>query len=175
MPYVEDTNIPMAIRGPGIQPRKSLTPSTHVDMAPTFLDMAGVPESQWPVFFDGRSLLPEWTGSSYSAANSSSAVSKEIINVEFWGSIDNSGSPDYGDRQDNNSYKSVRIVGEQSAWLFSRWCTSNETELYNTIVSLSVQSCGSLHQAVARLTMPCRTILTSLRTLLSIPMKTVSD
>lgn len=123
----------MAIRGPGIRPRKSLTPSTHVDMA-------RVPKDKWPVYFDGRSLLGELTESGDDAEGESSFVSKEIISVEFWGSIDNGAAPDFSDRQANNSYKSVRIVGEDSAWLFSRWCTGNDTELYNTIVSRVAKS-----------------------------------
>lgn len=128
----------MIIRGPGVpEGASSKVASTHIDMAPTFLDMAGVSPIDFPAFVDGRSLLPEWTGMAESDGSwNGSYVAKEVLNIEFWGSIDNGAKPDYGLRQDNNSYKSVRLVSEKSAWLFSRWCTNNDTELYNTMVSM---------------------------------------
>lgn len=143
LPYIEDTNIPLIVRGPGVpQGVTSKSPSTHIDMAPTFLDIAGVNVADYPACFDGRSLLPEWmTGYADSTSIwNGSYVAKEILNIEFWGSIDNGAAPDYSHRQANNSYKSVRLVGEKSAWLFSRWCTNNDTELYNTIVCYTSQT-----------------------------------
>ncbi|EOD51599.1 putative arylsulfatase protein [Neofusicoccum parvum UCRNP2] len=136
LPYIEDTNIPMAIRGPGIPPGKvSKTPSTHVDMVPTFLDIAGLAAQDRPSFLDGRSLLDEWQNPM--DANTTTAATgtpKEIINIEFWGGAGIEG-PVKGRKElgnQHNSYKTLRIVGEKSAWLFSRWCT-HETELYDTI------------------------------------------
>ncbi|GME22789.1 uncharacterized protein E0L32_010836 [Neofusicoccum parvum] len=136
LPYIEDTNIPMAIRGPGIPPGKvSKTPSTHVDMVPTFLDIAGLAAQDRPSFLDGRSLLDEWQNPT--DANTTTAATgtpKEIINIEFWGGAGIEG-PVNGRKElgnQHNSYKTLRIVGEKSAWLFSRWCT-HETELYDTI------------------------------------------
>jgi len=127
----------MIIRGPGIPRGKtSKIPSTHIDVAPTLLEIAGVPQKNFPVFFDGRSLLKEWQGSE----NANRGVSKEIMNVEFWGSIDNAGRPDFAKRHANNSYKTLRIVGEREGWLFTRWCEGNATELYNTIVSRRSQT-----------------------------------
>lgn len=136
LPYVEDTNIPMIIRGPGIQSGVvSKSPSTHVDMAPTYLEIAGVTSEDQPPFLDGRSLLGEWKG----ASNTSIVAGisgNEIINVEFWGTISNSGGPDFEVRSETYAYKTIRIIGEKSGWLFSRWCDSNATELYDTFVSL---------------------------------------
>lgn len=132
LPFIEDTTVPMIIRGPGIPRGKvSKVPSTHIDMAPTFLEIAGVAESDFPPFFDGRSLLKEWKDQECN----DTGVSKEILNVEFWGSIDNAAKPDYSHTQWNNTYKTVRIVGEEQGWLFTRWCEYNATELYNTMVS----------------------------------------
>ncbi|KAJ9620065.1 hypothetical protein H2204_012375 [Knufia peltigerae] len=136
LPYIEDTNVPMIIRGPGIPAGKvNKLPSTHIDMPPTFLDMAGIDPTEFPVFFDGRSLLPEWQDEAgVSDGNwNGSYVAKEVLNIEFWGSIDNGASPDFSNRQANNSYKTVRLISEDSSWLFSRWCTGNQTELYNTL------------------------------------------
>ncbi|KAF9767010.1 hypothetical protein IL306_000486 [Fusarium sp. DS 682] len=135
LPYIEDTNIPMIIRGPGISHgSKSKIPSTHVDMAPTFLEIAGLKKDSkgYPPFLDGRSLVSEWKN-----PEASHSSEKEILNVEFWGTIDNAASPDYSLRSGVYAYKTLRIVSETSAWLFSKWCTNNETELYDTIVSIA--------------------------------------
>jgi hypothetical protein len=71
------------------------------------------------------------------------AKKKEAINVEYWGSayteIPTWSSGDYGVYFPgvylDNDYKTMRVVGEKSSWMYSRWCT-NDTELYNTTVSL---------------------------------------
>lgn len=102
-------------------------------MPSTFLEMAGLSNAEYPPFLDGRSLLSDWKDD-YQGDKPSSDVAKEVINIEFWGSIDNAGKPDFGDRQPNNSYKTVRFIGQESSWLFSRWCENNDTELYDTRV-----------------------------------------
>ncbi|KAJ3548732.1 hypothetical protein NM208_g866 [Fusarium decemcellulare] len=134
LPYIEDTNIPMIIRGPGIKGGTvSKTPSTHIDLAPTYLDIAGLEASLRPSFLDGRSLINEWTGSVSEETGEIKRVAKEIINIEFWGTISNGGLPDFEQRSEVYAYKTLRIVGEDSGWLFSRWCETNTTELYNTL------------------------------------------
>ncbi|KAF2247756.1 amidase signature enzyme [Trematosphaeria pertusa] len=68
-PYLEDTNIPMVVRGPGIPAgATSKIPSTHIDFALTFLDIAAVAEADHPKLFDGRSLLGEWKNANSEAA-----------------------------------------------------------------------------------------------------------
>ena len=55
--YDWDTRVPFVIRGPGIPPASSFAePATLVDLAPTFLSLAGVATPR-PAM-DGRSLLP---------------------------------------------------------------------------------------------------------------------
>jgi len=55
-PYDFDTRIHLLARGPGIKPGTTWTqPATQVDMAPTFLGIAGLPK---PATMDGHSLLP---------------------------------------------------------------------------------------------------------------------
>ena len=128
-PYIEDVNLPLAVRGPGIpEGHLSSIPSSHVDMAPTILDIAGVPPEKWPPFFDGRSLLPEWKN----LAAPDDGVSREVLNVEYWGTT-TVPAEKWTKRYGDNTYKSLRIVGEKQGWLFNRWCTSNQTELYNTV------------------------------------------
>ncbi|KAJ0107029.1 Arylsulfatase [Diaporthe amygdali] len=133
-PYLRDSNIPLVVRGPGIQAGvTSRTPSTVTDFAPTFLQIAGLSKEDWPSFLDGESLLASWE----SPNNTAIHKKKEAINVEFWGYAYNE-IPSFvtGDGGKvgyflENDYKTMRIVGDESAWLYSRWCT-NDTELYDT-------------------------------------------
>ncbi len=104
-------------------------PSTHVDIAPTILDIAGVPSEDWPPFFDGRTLLPEWKGLSAS----DDGISREVLNIEYWGSAVAPAS-EYTRQIPYNSYKSLRIVSDTQGYLFNRWCFSNQTELYDTTI-----------------------------------------
>lgn len=55
--YDEITRVPMMIKGPGIQPgRVDPNPVSHLNLAPTILDLMGIPI---PSVFDGSSILPE--------------------------------------------------------------------------------------------------------------------
>ncbi|KIW45553.1 uncharacterized protein PV06_03934 [Exophiala oligosperma] len=91
---------------------------------------------------DYRQAVPAptiWSpGFSVTEASSCRSSLFSVLNIEFWGSIDNGASPDFSNRQANNSYKTVRLISEDSSWLFSRWCTGNQTELYNTLVSFVI-------------------------------------
>ena len=51
--------IPLLFRGPGAAPRTVSTPVSIMDVAPTLLDLAGVPV---PASFGGRSLRPALEG-----------------------------------------------------------------------------------------------------------------
>jgi hypothetical protein len=133
LPYIEDTNIPLIVRGPGIPAGKtSRIPSAPLDFAPTFLEIAGVKREDFPEIFDGRSLLTDWKNPNPIVTNGSRDDSYEILNIEFWG-LGNLESPFQRAEVDasNNSYKTLRVVGEEHGYLYSRWCT-NETELYDT-------------------------------------------
>ncbi|KAH7141773.1 arylsulfatase [Dactylonectria macrodidyma] len=135
--YVEDTNIPLIVRGPGVKKGiVSHTPSTVTDFAPTFLEIAGLPKKHQPSFLDGASLLKAWM----SPSNPKLAEKKEAINVEFWGTAftelklwaDGDYAPYFPGLYLENDYKTMRYVAEKSSWMYSRWCT-NDTELYNTL------------------------------------------
>ncbi|XP_017858455.1 PREDICTED: extracellular sulfatase SULF-1 homolog isoform X1 [Drosophila arizonae] len=55
-PFEFDVRVPFLIRGPGIQASRVVNEIVlNVDLAPTFLDMGGVPT---PQHMDGRSILP---------------------------------------------------------------------------------------------------------------------
>lgn len=132
--YNEDTNIPFVVRGPGIPAGvKSTIPSLHLDLAPTFLTIAGLPQDQWPVFFDGQSLLPQWhepTVNNFTDAGQGN--SKESLNVEYWGlvGIEAPSGPELGGSYRNNTYKTIRVVGSEQNWAYAVWC-NGQTELYN--------------------------------------------
>lgn len=120
---------------------KSKVASAHLDFAPTFLEIMGLDKDKWPELLDGRSLLKEWQDP-VPAVKPPVGSAKEILNIEFWGDkiIEIPGFE--GVLLANNSYKSLRIVSEESSWMFVSWCT-NEIELYNTKVwsLLCVSSC----------------------------------
>ncbi|KAK8723563.1 hypothetical protein OTU49_011785, partial [Cherax quadricarinatus] len=59
MPFEFDIKVPFLVRGPGIEPGRQINNiALNVDLAPTFLDIAGIKP---PLHMDGRSLLPVLT------------------------------------------------------------------------------------------------------------------
>ncbi|EHA57799.1 arylsulfatase [Pyricularia oryzae 70-15] len=134
--YGEDTNLPFAVRGPGVPKNITSTiPGVHVDLAPTFLDIAGLPQADWPPFLDGQSILAQWknpTGDTGPGAGDGN--SKETLAVEFWGSntVEAPNGGELGAPFTNNTFKTVRILGDRQSWLYSVWCTG-KAELYDTV------------------------------------------
>jgi N-acetylglucosamine-6-sulfatase len=133
--FAEDTNLPFIVRGPGVPANvTSTTPGLHLDLAPTFLDIAGVSQDDWPEFFDGRSLLDQWHNpTSGNGDGAGQGNGKESINVEYWGNagIEAPSGGVLGSPFSNTTYKTIRTLGEDQSWLYTKWC-SGETELYNT-------------------------------------------
>ncbi|KAI0469725.1 arylsulfatase [Xylariaceae sp. FL0804] len=145
LPYREDTNVPFVVRGPGVPANAtSARPGAHLDLAPTFLDIAGLApgDTGYPAYLDGRSLLTDWQHTPSNTTRQPQCAAggdaRELINVEFWGptEVENpNGLQDYT----KGSYKTLRVVAGSgsgagsSSYLYSRWCT-NETELYATHV-----------------------------------------
>ncbi|KAK2016684.1 arylsulfatase [Colletotrichum eremochloae] len=133
--FGEDTNLPFAVRGPGVPKNKtSKIPGVHLDLVPTFLDIAGLPETEWPAFLDGQSLLEQWKKpDGNNGDDSGDGNNKETLNVEFWGSctIEAPNGHELGAPFLNTTYKTLRILGENESWLFSVWC-NGDMELYDT-------------------------------------------
>ncbi|KAI0427902.1 arylsulfatase [Xylaria sp. FL1042] len=133
--FKESSNVPFIVRGPGVPPNKtSLLPGAHLDLAPTFLDIAGLTSSDasYPPFLDGRSLLANWKNpSSEPTQCPAQGGGHEVINVEYWGRGEEE-TPWGVIPHANNSYKSLRIVRpDGGTYLYSKWCTG-EAELYET-------------------------------------------
>lgn len=131
-----DTNYlyPVVVRGPGIKAgSKTTVPSSFIDMAPTLLEIAGLPKEEYPPFLDGRSLFSQWKDpeSAECAQGSGKGNNYEVLNIEYWGQ--NGVFVPSGATTLNATYKSLRIVGSEFAYLYTHWCYSNEIELYNTI------------------------------------------
>ncbi|KAJ5385834.1 hypothetical protein N7509_008375 [Penicillium cosmopolitanum] len=122
--FEEDIRVPLFIRGPGI-PEGGVEDSvtTHIDLAPTIFELAGIPARE---DFDGTAIpiTDEFSGTRH-----------EHVTVEYWGRAvvegDYSGiGPDGLPQFPNNTYKSVRLLGEGYNFYYSVWC-SNEHELYD--------------------------------------------
>jgi N-acetylglucosamine-6-sulfatase len=118
----EDVNIPFFIRGPGVPKGAVQTiPSSHTDIVPTLFTLAGIPLRD---DFDGEPI-PVTT--KLLACNEKS----EHINIEFWGDYLVEGNFFYGNSYFlNNTYKTVRVIGEEYDLAYTVWCT-NEHELYD--------------------------------------------
>lgn len=133
-PYIEDANIPLVVRGPGIgEGLVSHLPSTVTDFAPTFLDIAKLAMADRPPFLDGTSMLEAWEN----PRNLSIGRQKEAINVEFWGRAFTeiptwTGGDGRTGMYKNNTYKTMRIVSDTYAYVYSSWCTG-DTELYDSV------------------------------------------
>ncbi|KAI1358508.1 arylsulfatase-like protein [Xylaria arbuscula] len=123
--FEEDINIPLIIRGPGV-PQNSTTDivTTHTDLAPTLLQLAGIPLRD---DFDGLAIPITQPG-----LDRAKEERHEHVTVEHWGFAANEGQLfDWYPRiRLNNTYKSLRVVGDSYNLLYTVWCT-NEHELYD--------------------------------------------
>jgi arylsulfatase A-like enzyme len=125
--FEEDINIPLVVRGPGVPANKTVTIATnHVDLAPTWWDILGIPLRE---DFDGIPLPLTEDGIT---ALEKSGKANEHVQIEFWMLKNPSEYNNEGEA--NNTYKGVRIVGEEYGWYYSVWCTGSH-ELYDMTVS----------------------------------------
>lgn len=128
--YEEDINVPFIVRGPGISQGDTFAEavSSHVDLLPTIFELAGIEQRS---DFDGRPIaLTE------EEFRSQTMPKVEHANVEMWrdnnasfkavSALEESGA--------HNTYKSVRLIGQDYSLYYSVWCT-NEHELYDMSVS----------------------------------------
>lgn len=139
--FETDINVPLIVRGPGIPAGSTQgVPTSHTDLAPTIMKLAG--NSVDDRKFDGSPIELE----------AESKTRSEHVGIEFWGRGVPEGKYGYDGKYEfvdgpgnaylNNTYKGIRIVGDEYSLYYSVWCT-NETELYDmkvrnlpTIVSM---------------------------------------
>ncbi|KAL4941942.1 alkaline-phosphatase-like protein [Aspergillus oleicola] len=106
--------------------------TTHIDLVPSIFDLAGIPVRE---DFDRTPIpLPSSAGTAHPRHGH--------VTVEYWGIAYLEGekgtlaNPSHIPFVLNNTYKSVRIIGEDYNLYYSVWC-NNEHELYDLTVSCS--------------------------------------
>ncbi|ORY11737.1 arylsulfatase-like protein [Clohesyomyces aquaticus] len=122
--FEEDINIPLIIRGPGV-PENIATEivTTHIDLAPTILKLAGAPLRAG---LDGEAIPLSLGG-----IKDATRTRHEHVTVEYWGFAVGEGKDWDGERfHFNNTYKALRIIGKGYNYFYSVWC-NNEHELYD--------------------------------------------
>lgn len=129
--YEEDINVPLYIRGPGIpKDHVSEAVTAHIDLLPTFFKMAGISQRE---DFDGTPIP-------WSLDGSDEEIKIEHANIEMWKNSYSINSVPARKREiespGNNTYKSVRLIGQDYSLYYSVWCT-NEHEMYDMNVSVT--------------------------------------
>ncbi|KAI0535384.1 arylsulfatase-like protein [Xylaria digitata] len=123
--FEEDINIPLIVRGPGV-PQNFATDivTTHTDLAPTLLQIAGAPLRD---DFDGLAIPLTRSG-----LDQAKDERHEHVTVEYWGFASNEGQEFdwYPKFITNNTYKALRVIGESYNLHYQVWC-NNEHELYD--------------------------------------------
>lgn len=127
--FETDINVPMIVRGPGVPAGlvKDAVVSSHTDLAPTIMQLAGNPLRR---DFDGQPMAV------HAAINSG----PEHVGTEFWGYAIPEGKYGYSGKygfldgpaeaHPNNTYKGLRIESARYSLYYAVWCT-NERQLYN--------------------------------------------
>ncbi|KAK8108011.1 uncharacterized protein PG998_010024 [Apiospora kogelbergensis] len=128
----EDINVPFVIRGPGVPAGQHWElPTSHTDIVPTLFNLAGIPLQD---DFDGVPMPV--TETAQKTESSDEARKSEHVNVEFWGrsiaegKYPGVGSGLLGPAGLNNTYKALRLIGNDYDLSYTVWCT-NEHELYD--------------------------------------------
>lgn len=118
--YEEDINIPLIVRGPGVSKgAKSKRVSGHLDLAPTFLQLAGAPFRD---FFDGKPI-------SLTEEDERHTGSEEHVQVEYWGHAFKE-TPGSDFVTPGNTYKALRLLSNDYSLFYSVWC-NGDRELYD--------------------------------------------
>ena len=90
---------------------------SHTDMAPTILQMLGLPQREE---FDGAPIA-------YTAETLGNTTKNELVNVEFWTAPGSTSKTYY-----NNTYKALRLMSDEYSFLYTTWCTG-EHEFYDMV------------------------------------------
>jgi arylsulfatase A-like enzyme len=118
----EDINIPLIIRGPNVAHNQTTQLVTsHTDIAATIFSLLDIPLRE---DFDGNPIPV-----TKKAFEEEENKRREHVQVEYWGFAGGEGIYDRRLHQ-NNTFKGIRIVGEDYNLYYQIWCT-NEHELYD--------------------------------------------
>ncbi|KAK3873117.1 hypothetical protein Pcinc_016902 [Petrolisthes cinctipes] len=155
-PYETDVRVPFLVRGPGVPKGKTIAyPTTNIDLAPTFLEVAGIPV---PKYMDGMSLKhiimddEEKREDQFRNMVSGHQQVRRTMLVEHSGegrdtnpgcpSVPSPGmsgcNPDFAckcEDSSNNTYACLRQLGSRENRLYCQWLDSeNFEELYDLAV-----------------------------------------
>lgn len=131
--FETDINVPMIVRGPGMaRDVRSLAVTSHTDIAPTIMFLAG-----------GEAALREqFDGSPMPLTDKQGSTRNEHVGIEYWGHAGPEGKFGFHGEwgyinttkhaYSNNTYKGLRLIGDDYSLYYSIWCT-DETELYDVI------------------------------------------
>ncbi|KAJ3316197.1 hypothetical protein HDU93_004562 [Gonapodya sp. JEL0774] len=128
-PYEEDVNVPFIVRGPGVGCGRTVDIVTsHVDLAPTFLTLAGLPLRD---DFDGAPI--PLTAMDLGMAQLWGRK-REVTLAEMWiqgiGSVTEVPGQITNTAKLNTTYKSLRLIGPNYNIFYAIWC-NNDHELYD--------------------------------------------
>ena len=154
-PYQEDVNIPMIVRGPGVAVnRVTDIITTHTDLTPTFLSLAGAPLAGVKALDDFDGAVMPITSSEVDQVEKDRSFA-EHIGIENWGFIMAEGKHQQT-RYHDSSYKSVRIIGvnDDYHYVYNVWCGGGH-ELYDVIVSPDATHSGPFHRCGKKADLNC--------------------
>lgn len=114
LPYETDIRVPFFVRGPGIAPGTQLQEIVlNIDIAPTILDLAGIPV---PPIMDGQSMAPLFTGGGGAPASWRTRFISEFAegNHQTYGPF-----PVYDEPQ--NQWRMLRVINATHDLAYIEW------------------------------------------------------
>ena len=130
--FEEDINIPLIVRGPGVGKGQTLDLVTgHIDIAPTFLTLAGA-DINPNLELDGTAIsFPLETESDFMR---NLGTRGEVTHLEFWGPFKQEGMfklVGVNVKENLQIYKALRLQGNGYNLMYSVWCQDGAHELYD--------------------------------------------
>merc|ERR1712216_274144 len=114
LPYETDIRIPLYIRGPGIRPGTKLDSMVmNIDIAPTLLDLAGIPV---PTIMDGESMAPLLLGD----ADAQHSWRTHLIS-EFAEGVPQTYGPFPIYDEPQNQWRMLRVLNETHDLAYIEW------------------------------------------------------
>jgi len=126
LPYEEDIRVPFAVRGPGVSIGRVVDEMTlNIDLAPTWLDLAGV---DTPLWMDGRSFA----GVLHGASETLPRRAEFAVEATGMGTKAHHRNQENGVVVAHGRFQNCTYIGLRGLdYLYVEWCTG-ELEYYNT-------------------------------------------